>query len=376
MTIYVHAVAGFSRWGDLAKTLTRLQDPTPFPSRIPHAPTQPKRVLPNETQGEAIAREMIQELLATYTLEQVDAIRHSCGLFVGHTTSGLVDATTLAKDTDDAIYIRTIDLGRMGSVLHRHFRLHGPVITHSTACTSSGKALIRAVRQLKSSDLTYAIAGGFDLINDFTLAGFSSLGALSAQRAQPFCKNRTGLHLGNGGAFFLLSKDRMLFGKKALAILSGYGESNDAHHISAPHPDGLGARLSMQQALQKANCQAKDIDFLLCHGTATEQNDIMESKAYRSVFTAEKVPCISIKEATGHTLAGASALNLGIAYRMLKSRQITLPIGLRFPQEKDPRCTLSISLQPKQTTSMRRILTNAFAFGGSCVSILIEKNPT
>lgn len=373
-TIYVHDAVGWTRWGDLGATFLRLLQEEPFPTSVPTQPSQPSDRHADETDGEAFTRRLLTRLFTRFPENEQTQLREKVGLFIGHTTSGLMDAVRLSANATDARLIRTIDLGRLADRLQRHLALSGPIVTHSTACTSSGKAIIDAVRHLRLGRLRWAIAGGLDFVNAFTLAGFQALGALSPRRAQPFCATRSGLHLGNGGAFFLLSTQEYFAGKKARARLTGYGESNDAHHISAPHPEGLGARLSMQRALDKAQYKPADIDFIFAHGTATEQNDRTESIALERLFGSH-TPCMSVKRATGHTLAGAAAVNLGLAWELLQAKAQNYPIGLRAQQTLGFDCYPGITRSPSiNQHPVQRILINAFAFGGSCLSLCIEKN--
>ena len=146
------------------------------------------------------------------------------------------------------------------------------------------------------------IAGGADSLCAFTIGGFSALEAVSAERCNPLSANRRGINLGEGAAFFVLSRT------PAAVRLAGWGETQDAHHMSAPDPSGKGAVDAMQLALQRANLQPQAVDYINLHGTATVHNDAMESLAVHQVFGSE-CAVSSTKPLTGHTLAAAGALS-------------------------------------------------------------------
>ena len=151
-------------------------------------------------------------------------------------------------------------------------------------------------------------------------------------------------------------------------LLLGVGESSDAHHMSSPHPDGLGARMAMQQALQSARLDATAIDYINLHGTATPSNDLAESRAVAAVFGAD-TPCSSTKGATGHTLGAAGGLEAVICALALQHG--LMPGGLNT-QQPDPALALNYLLD-NRAQAPRRVLSNSFGFGGTNCSLILGR---
>ena len=239
----------------------------------------------------------------------------------------------------------------------------GPAYTLSTACSSSAKAFISGARLIQAGICDVVLVGGSDTLSQLTVKGFMSLEAVDGGRCQPFSANRAGIHLGEACALFILSKT------PAGLELLGWGESSDAHHMSAPQPDGIGAQTSMHNALRKANLAATEIDYINLHGTATAQNDAMEARAVAQVF-AHQPYVSSTKSLTGHTLGAAGAIEA--AFCCLALQQQTLP-----PHHWDgvPDSTLpELKFVPPHTqVAARYALSNSFGFGGSNASLIFAK---
>jgi 3-oxoacyl-[acyl-carrier-protein] synthase-1 len=238
----------------------------------------------------------------------------------------------------------------------------GPAWVVSTACTSSAKPLATAQRMIAADLCDAAIVGGIDTLCGMTLRGFFCLDALAPTPCQPFSSARKGISIGEGGAFLLLEKSG-----DALALLEAVGESSDAYHVSAPHPEGLGAEAAMQRALAIAGVTAQEIDHVNAHGTGTRLNDSAEAKAISRVF-GNHVPVVSTKGFTGHMLGGAGATEAVFAILALNEGFLPPSLGADPIDEK---ITLNI---PTQVTEgrFRRVLSNSFAFGGNNVSVLLR----
>ena len=190
-----------------------------------------------------------------------------------------------------------------------YFNIKGPCLTIATACASSAGAIVKGAQFIKSGICDAVICGGADLASETVLLGFSALEAVSDQICNPFSKNRKGITLGEGAAFFVLKKGT----SDSMDIeLLGWGESADAHHMTAPRPDGSGARTAMQSALNMAKISPGDVDYINLHGTGTPLNDIMEARAITAVFAGNAPPLSSTKPITGHTLGAAGALELAL----------------------------------------------------------------
>ncbi|MEK1907294.1 MAG: beta-ketoacyl-[acyl-carrier-protein] synthase family protein [Pseudomonas sp.] len=300
------------------------------------------------------------------------------GLVLGTSTSGIHEAsqgiaTYLHEGALPAHYhYAQQELAAPATFLAEWLGLGGPVYCQSTACTSSARALLSAHRLLQQGLCDAVICGGVDSLCRLTLNGFSALEAVSAERCNPFSANRHGINIGEGAALFLMTRE-----SGPVAFFGG-GASSDAHHISAPHPEGLGAQAAMRQALSSAGVSAGEIDYLNLHGTATTHNDAMESQAVRALFPTG-VPCSSTKPLTGHTLGAAGALEAAFCWLTLSDYN---PDGLLPPHLWDgvadpalPLIDLVSAGTHLRRQQGRRLMSNSFAFGGSNVSLILGDKP-
>lgn len=252
-----------------------------------------------------------------------------------------------------------------GAVLHVVSALSGaagPAWMLSTACTSSAKPLATAQRLIASDLADAAIVGGIDTLCSMTLRGFFSLDALSPAPCKPFSADRNGISIGEGGAFLLIEREG-----DAMALLEAVGESSDAYHISAPHPEGVGARLAMERALELAGVRPDEVDHVNAHGTGTRLNDSAEAKAISGLF-GDAIPVVSTKGYTGHTLGGAGATEAALAMFALLEGWIPPSLGADPVDEK-----ITLNIPTTLTTgTYRRVLSNSLAFGGNNVSVLMR----
>lgn len=393
--VYIHRFALRSALGsDPLRTLARLADPEAFPETpVSEAPGRSdadfealaarwgKDVSPEPvTRGFLLVRDAAEEILSRLTDEVRKEVLASLCVVLGNATSGLNEALeTAGRNDSDEMLRAPLELGKVSAQLARSIGASGPDLTISTACTASGKALCEAARHLLTGDVEYALAGGMDVLNPFTDAGFHALGAQSDVRSKPLAAERSGLHLGEGGALFLLSTKPTLGGVPAMCALSGWGETSDAHHLSAPHPEGRGAFEAMAKALSRAEVKPGDVDLVLLHGTATKQNDLAEAKALAKLFAgvAKQPLSASLKRSVGHQLAGAAAMNAAVA-ALLLSGDAKPPLALREAEDAtlDPEIA-ALGLRPVTETSdvpvLKTVLANAFAFGGNNVSLVLTR---
>lgn len=283
---------------------------------------------------------------------------------VGTSTSGIADgAVALSTGMPENYHYHQQEVGNLGQFVSDYFSLQGPSYTISTACSSSGRVFISAKRLLNSGLVDAVIVGGSDSLCKLTLNGFHGLEALSTELCLPFSENRKGINIGEASAFMLLSKQKNTTG---LALL-GVGDSSDAHHISAPHPEGKGAIEAMQKALVNANLTIENIGYINAHGTATKLNDAMESKAIYSLFK-KRVPVSSTKPLTGHTLGVASILEASICCLLL-TEDITLPMQVNDGKIDSTLAPICIITKP-EPLHKKAVLSNSFAFGGNNVSLI------
>ena len=297
------------------------------------------------------------------------------GLFLGTSTSGIHQTELAYRHRDpvsgalpaDFAYRATHNTYSVADFTRRYFALTGPAAVVSSACSSSAKVFASARRMMAAGLIDAAVVGGVDTLCLTTLYGFSSLGLISAQPCRPFDADRQGLSIGEAAAFALLENVPRDLADDALLLL-GIGESSDAHHMSAPHPDGLGARMAMLQALGQAGLMPADIGYINLHGTATPSNDAAEAKAVQAVF-GSATPCSSTKGATGHTLGAAGGLEAVIC--ALGLQHGLLPGGLNTRQ-LDPALALDYLLDNREQ-AVTRMLSNSFGFGGTNCSLVLGR---
>lgn len=249
----------------------------------------------------------------------------------------------------------------LGDFLQHALALEGPCVTVATACSSSAKVFAQAARLMQAGFADAVVVGGVDTLCGSVLFGFNALGLVSTQPCRPFDAERDGLSLGEAAGFALLEKQGS--GPRLL----GYGESSDAHHMSSPHPEGLGARLVMQDALRRAGLTAADIDYINLHGTATPKNDEIEAGAIAALFPATTLAS-STKGWTGHTLGAAGILEAAIALLTLQTGEVP---GILGSSQLDTLCGPQIQLNNTQR-ECRYVMSNSFGFGGNNCSLLFS----
>ncbi len=312
--------------------------------------------------------------LALSALKQIEAkVQEAIELFgpdriaviVGTSTSGISDGEAAYSQKvkhgqfPSEYHYRKQELGNTADFVADYFNITAPCYTVSTACSSSGRVFISAKRMLKAGLVDAVIVGGADSICQLTLNGFNGLEALSNELCKPFSTERSGINIGESAAFMLLSKT------PSDIALYGVGDSSDAHHISAPHPEGNGAEQAMRAALEDAQMSIEDIGYINAHGTATPLNDSMESKAIYRVF-GDSVPVSSTKPLTGHTLGAASATEAAIAWHILKYQ---LPLPKQGCENKAEDIEVQL-VESELSLGGKAILSNSFAFGGNNISLI------
>ena len=314
--------------------------------------------------------------------------RARIGVVLGTSTSGIAEgeAAIAALDRDGAMpaYFdyASQEIGTAAPFLARHLGLLGPAYTVSTACTSSAKALVSARLLLAAGVCDAVLAGGVDSLCRLTVSGFTALESVSPERCNPMSANRRGINIGEAAALFLMTREGGNYGDNSggnIALL-GCGESSDAHHISAPHPEGLGAERAMRAALHDAGLTPADIAYVNLHGTATAKNDEMESRAMWRVFHANtpadphaNTPASSTKPLTGHTLGAAGATEAAFCWLALTDDNGRLPPhiwdGVADPALPPLNLVQVGECMPAGTR--RVVMSNGYAFGGSNVSLII-----
>ncbi len=267
-----------------------------------------------------------------------------------------------------SIYLSSYDFASVSMFLQQHNNMTGIVNTINTACSSSANAIMYGARLIQNGFAKRAIVGGAESLSKFIINGFNALRILSPQPCRPFDAGRQGLNLGEGSAFLVLEKEEDVKERKAYAVLSGYFNANDAYHPSALSDQGEGPYLSMKGALQHAGLAPGDIDFINVHGTGTENNDEVESKAMLRLFD-EIPPFQSTKSYTGHTLGAASAIEAVCAILNLTNNEVyaSLNFDTAIP------VTNLVPVLTYSKKNIKHVMSNSFGFGGNCTSLIFSK---
>lgn len=250
-------------------------------------------------------------------------------------------------------------LHSLGLFLERILPVRGPCMTVSTACSSSAKIFAQGERLLRLGLVDAVILAGVDSLCGSVLFGFNALELVSAQACRPFDAQRDGISIGEAAGFALLERH----GDADAPRLLGHGESSDAHHMSTPHPQGLGARLAIAAALARAGIAAPAVDYINLHGTATQKNDEVEAAVVAELFPAT-TRASSTKGWTGHTLGAAGILE---AVLCLLALEAGLAPGTLNTRVLDPACGSQLALD-NESRALHIALSHSFGFGGNnCV---------
>jgi len=327
---------------------------------------------PGITRTTLLALHAIEEAIAGSGLTNEELSSFNTALIGASTVGGMCMTDDMYNDAQkDSIaseFLSSYDYGTINMYLQKRYNMKGPVNTINTACSSSANAIMYGARLIRSGRVKRAIVGGVDSLAKFTINGFNSLHILSNEICTPFDEDRKGLNLGEGAAFLVLEKESDATGKKIYASLSGYANGNDSYHASSLSDEGIGPYKVMSDALVSAKLDPSQIDFINAHGTATENNDKVESVAMLRLFG--KAPAFaSTKANIGHTLGAAGAIEA--LYCILNLSEQELYPGLNF---KKP--IPETGLQPIQAytkTSLNHIMSNSFGFGGNCSSLIFSK---
>lgn len=302
----------------------------------------------------------IQDLVSRYG-------RNRIGLVLGTSTSGISDfehAIISNAKPAPVQWNQWIELGDFSQHLSRLLDISGPSMTISNACSSGALIFIEGSRLLKNGFCDAVIVGGCDTLSHMTINGFQSLGAAACDQTNPFSIDRRGMNLGEGAAFFILTRE------KADLRLAGFGETIDGYHISSPDPAGTFAEKAIRAALAAAELAPADIGYINLHGTGTIKNDEMEGALMTRIF--ENKPIMSsTKGLTGHTLGTAGALEVLLCCLILQNPDSSVPRHRMTGAGAFPELNLA---NGKDKMHGSYCMSNSFAFGGSNASIIIGRD--
>ena len=311
-----------------------------------------------------------------------------CGVVIG---SGIGGISTFEKQHSQLLrsgpgrvspfFIPMMIIDMCAGLVSIRYGFRGPNYATVSACASSAHAIIDSFRIIQRGEADVMITGGAEAtITPTALAGFCQAKALSTRNdepkraSRPFDKERDGFVMGEGSAILVVESYEHARARNARIYgeILGSGMTADAYHMTAPHPDGHGARRAMSLCLQDAGVSPDQVDYINTHGTATNLGDIAETKAIKEVLGdhALEIPCNSTKSMIGHLLGASGAIELAVAFKSIQDQQVHPTINLDYP---DPECDLDYVNSGKRKTRVDYALSNSFGFGGHNVSILVGK---
>jgi 3-oxoacyl-(acyl-carrier-protein) synthase len=342
-----------------------------------------RRSLRRLTRSDKLALVACAEAAAQAGLNPDELNRVGAGVYVGQSVCGTLASEeqyeTALANARRGVYSRagmgamfTHEGANTQDQLARALRLCGPTLGLMTACSSGANAIGLAAARVAAGQSNVMLAGGADSLSRIAFYGFFSLQVVSPDGPRPFDAERKGMSVGEGAAFVVLEAldHARARGAKPLALVTGYGHSCDAHHLTAPHPEGAGAIAAMRDALAHAGVNPGDIGYVNAHGTATLDNDRTEARALAAVFGEGGVPVSSVKRFFGHTLAAAGAVEAVVCTRTLQTATLPMNLGLRRAL-RDAR--LDLVTVPRQAPGLRHVLSNSFGFGGNNAALVLSK---
>ena len=284
-------------------------------------------------------------------------------------------ATGGPSSVDPGFFSRS-DNHRLAALVARRHGLGGPTLVSATACSSGNAALAWAYEQVASGGADVMVAGGADALTRSIYTGFLRMNALSKSICHPFDRRLDGVSFGEGAGLVVLEEldHARRRGAAMYAEIPGYGVSNDAHHITAPDPNGEGTVAAIRQALATSGTPLDSVDYVSAHGTGTPYNDVAETKAMKAVFgeRARRVPISSIKSMLGHTNGAASGIEAVACALALRHQAVPPTANLLEPH---PECDLDYVPGKGRSMPVSTCLNLSAGFGGFNVCVVIQRAP-
>ena len=346
---------------------------TLFPSpRNGHQRVAEVRGLSSAPRTLALARLAVSDALAAarlpYPRERIALVLGTC--VGGMPESDVAVASALAEQPFGAETWRHHPCGWTTATLAIEFELGGHATTISNACSSGAQAMAHGSELLAAGLADAVVAGGADALCRLTLNGFASLLAMDPLGARPFDRARAGMSLGEGAAFCVLERaaEARARGTEVWAELASSANTCDAHHATAPEPEGRGAEAAMRLALERARVRPEEIDYVNAHGTGTRDNDLADGRALARLFGARPPALSSVKGAFGHTLGAVGAIEALVCALALRHGFLPGTVGL---SEVDPEC--GVRPLARATPARARVaLSNSFGFGGNNTVLVLR----
>jgi len=301
------------------------------------------------------------------------------GICLGAGAGGMFEAETyhrevLIKGKSRPSLLLSFIPSFTASRIAERFGFSGPKLTITTACSSSATSIGYGADLIRTGKCQAVLCGGSDALNELTFGGFNSLKAMDPSPCKPFDRKRAGMSLGEGAAILILEdlEGAMKKGAKVLAEFLGYGIGGEAHHITAPEPNGVIEARIMGEALKEGGITPDEVDYINAHGTGTPLNDKVETIAIKKAFgeKAYAIPISSIKSMVGHCLGSASAIEAVASVLSIVDGFIPSTIN---HQEGDEECDLDYVPEKSREKEVKVVLSNSFAFGGNCTSLVFGR---
>ena len=328
-----------------------------------------------------------EQIISRTTLLGIWAVRQACeqaqifkadykriGFISGTTVGGMEKSESFYIDFlenhSKNEYIGIHDCGACTEGIAEYFGGFQFTTTISTACSSAANAIILGANMIKTGMLDAVVVGGAECLTKFHLNGFNTLMILDKEHCRPFDASRAGINLGEGAGYLVLEKEQNALARNVqpLCTVAGYGNACDAYHQTASSPDGKGAIISMQKAIEMSGLNYSDIDYINAHGTGTQNNDLSEGTAMTTLF--EKMPPVSsTKSFTGHTTSAAGGVESILA--ILAMKRCFLPANLNFANPM-PELNFTPIRHTVQNVNIKHILKNSFGFGGNNSTIIFS----
>jgi 3-oxoacyl-[acyl-carrier-protein] synthase II len=377
-----------SFWTGLAAGICAIKpitliDTEGFRSRI--AAEVPAEVMPTlgvsrrRSRADRLGLAAAREALADAGLEGREGRRSA--LLIGAVGGGMLEgedwywAEVRGRASGGMQALRSILPGSHAETLGGRLGLTGPKETVVMACASGAASIALGADLVRAGVTPTALVGGVDALTHICFMGFNALKLLDPTPCRPFDRDRRGMSIGEAGAFLVIedADHCRARGGRAYARLAGYGMTTDAHHVTAPHPEGEGMIHAMQQALAEAGLAASAVGYVNAHGTGTPQNDRAEALALRRVFGEGGVLMSSTKSLVGHTMAAAGSVEAAATILALQHGLLPPTANLEHLDPDVPFDCLPGTARP---ADIGVALSNSFGFGGQNVSLIFEKAPT
>lgn len=344
-------------------------------AEVPEPPPSSRR----RSRADALAVTAVAEALDDAGLSARE--RAGAALVVGAVGGGMLEAEAwywararAPHAPVDRRALRAILPSSHAEVLAARFGVRGPRHTVVTACSSGAVALAEAAQLIRAGVVDVALAGGVDAITRICFMGFNALKLLDPEPCRPFDAHRRGMSIGEGAAFVVLEAEAhaRARGARTWAALAGWSTTTDAHHVTAPHPEGEGMVRAMRQALARAGVAPSEVGYANAHGTGTPQNDRIEAGALRTVFGAGGLLVSSSKSMIGHTMAAAGSLETVATVLALVHQTVPPTANLTTP---DPEVAFDCVPRRAREVALDCAISNSFGFGGQNVTLVLRRAP-